>query len=244
MAFSDCRRSVAALHPLLRMSSVLALVLSFTFARDLGASAVALTLLVLAAACVDFRGTFRLALGVLLPFAVCTAVVAVVISTAAGPIRAELQWTAYVGRFIRLSGVSVAIWYFVGMLTPSALYQWLTWFRLPRSLALHLTSPLVLIEALRRRIIIIRDARFAQGYTARRGILGNARQLVPVLSLLVAAGLAMAVERGEVWQRDDISELIARDEPPVKAPSIVASIVVGVVCVLVCGLNLVNLPLP
>jgi hypothetical protein len=199
------------------------LVLSFSFAGNLAAVGVTATVLLVSGLLLNHKQTLHLFFSVIAPFAVFTGIVAYIAvpSNVASPsnshaLASAVSWQAYTMRFVKVSGVCLTVSLFVGSLSPSDIYRWLAALGVHKHVALQFASPLVLVQALAYQLKTILDARLAQGYVRSRGVAAMAKQLVPVLTILVSSGLTMALERGDIWREDDILSLLENGEAQVQ----------------------------
>jgi hypothetical protein len=195
------------------------LVISFSFGGSFAGVGSTAALLLAAGLLLNRKQTLHLLFSVIAPFAVFTVIVAsiAVPSGAAGTssphaLVSAVSWQAYTMRFAEVSGVCITVSLLVGSLSPSGIYRWLAALGVHKHVALQFASPLVLVQALAHQIKTILDARLAQGYVRSRGIATMAKQLLPVLTILVSSGLTMALERGDIWREDDILSLLENAE--------------------------------
>lgn len=195
------------------------LLISFWLASGTVSAAIAGTVICVLGLTLNPRPVSRVLLFVVIPFAFCTLLVAAMArlggtAPTAGQAAANgVGWQDYASRFVRISGACLSISILLGCLSPNGFCQWLSNLGFSKRIAFQAASPLILLQALKRRAQTIFDARLAQGHVLRRNFFSSARQLMPVLTMLVSAGLAMAVERADIWHQDDILDLIAADNP-------------------------------
>lgn len=193
------------------------------------------------------RPTVHLLCFIILPFLLCSVIVVIIVGIEPGKAgngadRAGITWLAYTSRFLSISGVCLSVSLLLGSLSPDGVCRWLHRLGVPKKHAFQIASPLILIQALKRKLLIIIDARYASGFVDRRGVISNARQLFPVLQLIISAGLTMAIERADIWQQDDIMGLIEADTEEVVGGTSLwpNSIFAWLISGLVMWLNLTN----
>jgi hypothetical protein len=194
------------------------LVASFSFGNSPATIAITATTLFAAGFILNAKQTLHVFLSVIVPFAIATSIVALIASPTAASAaahslnsRADVSWQAYAFRFIKISGVCISVSLLIGCLSPRGFYRWLVCLGVPSEIAMNAASPLVLIQALGQDAKTILNARLVQGHVRRRNFFLMAKQLLPVLTTLVSSGLMTALERSEIWNREDILSLIEKD---------------------------------